>query len=319
MNETNETNALSLRLHPALLRLLLRRVVIFASVAAIAAAAITQFLPRIYRSTAKILPSDAGSGLPFGELLGTDLSAVLAARGSGQNPVATYPEILVSWPVLENTLALEVRQGNTVLDALHVRGRSNRVRQDQGITALRRLVKVNSNPRTGVIAITADTGDPSLSAFVANGLVDNLNRFNIDARRSRSRAVREFVEGRLHETASALAESEQAMARFRASNLRIGNSPNLVLDQQRLERQVEVQADLYRLLERQYEQARIEEQRDTPTFTLLERALPPVKKYRPSTFLNVVAAAVAATAVAVVVSLMNSQSFLKQTNTVSTP
>jgi uncharacterized protein involved in exopolysaccharide biosynthesis len=53
-----------------------------------------------------------------------------------------------------------------------------------------------------------------------------------------------------------------------------------------LEREVETRSELYRLLAREYESARIEEKRDTPTFTIVDPPRPPVRKYRPKTAVN---------------------------------
>jgi len=49
----------------------------------------------------------------------------------------------------------------------------------------------------------------------------------------------------------------------------------------RLIRDVKVQETIYSLLTSQYEQARIEEARDTPTVQILDYATPPEKKYKP--------------------------------------
>jgi len=287
---------------------LIRKAAIYALIAALGAGVVTQFLPRVYQAGIKILPSDAPAGLPFADLMaGTDLSALLGARGSAQNPVLTYPEILLSRPVLEKTLDLQVdsisslHAGHSVIDALRIRGKTPSIRYDRGIRKLRKLIAVRPNLRSGIIAITVDTNDPGLSAFVANGLVRNLNEFNLQVRETRSRAVREFIQGRLAEAAAALSRSEQDLAHFRASNIRIGGSAQLALEQDRLQREAEIQAELYRLLQRQFEQAQIEEHRDTPTFTVMESALPPVKKHRPSMILNMVSAAAACIVLLVVV------------------
>ena len=271
---------------------LIRRVALFALIAGLSATVISQMLPRVYRAAVKILPSDTPVGLGLGDLLATsDLSALLGARGSGQNPALTYPEIIMSRPVLERTLDLMApaspkHASRSVLAAIGIKGKMPADRYDRGVRKLRKLITVRPNPRSGIIDISVDTNDPELSAFVANGLVDNLNQFNLDVRESRSRAVRTFVEGRLHETAQTLAASEEALTQFRRSNMRVGNAPQLILEQERLQREVEAQSELYRLLQKQFEQARIEEQRDTPSFTVIEAAVPPMRRYKPSTILN---------------------------------
>src|SRR6185436_6731169 len=88
------------------------------------------------------------------------------------------------------------------------------------------------------------------------------------------------------EAEQALSRAEQSLTHFREANLRIGNSPQLQLELARLEREVETRSELYRLLARQFEMARIEEKRDTPTFSIIDPARPPVRKHSPRTLVN---------------------------------
>lgn len=64
--------------------------------------------------------------------------------------------------------------------------------------------------------------------------------------------------------------------------------PALGLDLARLTREVKVQETLYTLLTSQYEQAKIQEARDTPTVQVLDEAVVPEKKIRPKNRRNVV-------------------------------
>ncbi len=57
--------------------------------------------------------------------------------------------------------------------------------------------------------------------------------------------------------------------------------PDLILEYARLYRDLKIQELLYEMLKQQYEQARIEEQRNVETLNILARAVPPDKKIRP--------------------------------------
>jgi uncharacterized protein involved in exopolysaccharide biosynthesis len=262
-------------------------------IAAVIAAGASFLLPKTYRATVRILPAFSSSIGGFGDLMSeSGLGGVLElTAGRRENPVQTFPEILLGQPVLERTLnrhypPQDPDSANTVMSALHIKSRDPRERAYRGRRKLLRMVEVNANPRTAIITVSVEARDSVLAAYVANSLIDELGRFNVEARKSQSKAVREFVSGRLTEAKSELSRSEASLASFRESNLRIGNSPQLLLEQTRLERQVAIQSDIYRLLSRQYELSRIEEYRDTPTFSVLEPALPPFKKHKPQTLLN---------------------------------
>lgn len=63
--------------------------------------------------------------------------------------------------------------------------------------------------------------------------------------------------------------------------LNAGNAPELSMSSIRLIRQVTVYDELYQFLRQALEQAKIDEHRDTPTFTVLDNAIPPDRKWRP--------------------------------------
>ena len=61
----------------------------------------------------------------------------------------------------------------------------------------------------------------------------------------------------------------------------INKYPDLILEYARFYRDLKIQELLYEMIRQQYEQARIEEQRNTLTLHVLSRAVPPDKKLRP--------------------------------------
>jgi uncharacterized protein involved in exopolysaccharide biosynthesis len=279
----------------------LRTTLLYALAAGALAAGISLVLPKTYRSAGKILPNYSGSAASsllnlaaasgFGDMLSGDLSNV-------ENPVVTYPEILTSTNILERVAfssypPSSTNPSNTVMKAIRVRG-DDRRSLDRAVRLLRTITAVDANPRTGVISVSAVTRDSVLSAYIVQRMLSELDHFNVESRSSRGRATREFVEARLAEAKKALASSEQSLAAFRQGNIRVTGSAQLQLEQARLEREVESRSELYRLLAREYESARIEEKRDTPTFTVVDPPRPPVRKYQPKTTVNALVALFAA-------------------------
>jgi len=79
-----------------------------------------------------------------------------------------------------------------------------------------------------------------------------------------------------------------------AATLTAGNAPELTLTSMRLLRQVTVYDQIYQFLRQALEQAKIDEHRDLPTFTILDYPEVPDRKWRPMrSFLVVGSAAVA--------------------------
>jgi len=66
-----------------------------------------------------------------------------------------------------------------------------------------------------------------------------------------------------------------------AATLTAGNAPELSLQSLRLMRKVTVYEQVYQYLRQRLEQAKIDERRDLPTFTVLDVAVPPDQKWRP--------------------------------------
>jgi uncharacterized protein involved in exopolysaccharide biosynthesis len=280
-----------------------RDTVVLAFAAGVLAALVSLFLPKSYRADARILPSASGPG--NSSLLqlaaSSGLTGLLPTQiGAAENPTLTYPEILLSRTVLQRILSSpyppSLADGGSVLEALRVKGKKLRYRMDSGVRTMRRVVSVRANPRSGIIAVAAVTQDSLLSAFIVGRLLSELNQFNVESRSSRGRAAREFLEERMNEARQELLQAEQALVNFRAANLRIGNSPQLLLDQARYEREVSVRSELYQFLARQFELARIEEKRDTPTFSIIDSPYTPVRKSQPTTTLNAFLAALTAVA-----------------------
>ena len=285
------------------------RTCVWAVIAAAAAIGVSQLLPRTYRAEAKILPAATGGGLlgAGSDLMdASGLSGLLGGSlGGSENPILTFPEILLSRPLLERTLLTPqapTSHGTSpnVLAALDVRGSTDRERLYRGVRTLGRKIGIAANARSRIIEVSAVTRDSVLSAFIVNTLLAELNTFNVTTRTSHGRDMRAFVESRLADTKQSLARAEDQLASFQRSNLRIGNAPGLELTRDRLQREVSIQSDVYQLLERQYQMASIEEHRDTPSFTVLEPAQPPVRKYRPSLMLNALSAAAAAIALSLI-------------------
>jgi uncharacterized protein involved in exopolysaccharide biosynthesis len=271
-----------------------RSTLIVAIVAGILTGAVSLALPKSYRAEAKILPNlvDQG-GSPLRGLAASGLESFLSGAFPGaENPILTYPEIMSSRTVLERVVLSPYPPGTinpraTVLSALGVPSAPPRLMIEQGIARLRDIGKVYANPRSGIIVVSAVTHDSLLSASIVQRMLDELERFNAISRASQGHAAREFVEARLKEARAELAASEQALANFRQTNVHLNNSPQLQLQDARLDREVQTRVDIYRLLAREYESARIEEKRERPTISIIDPPRPPVRKYRPRVLLNV--------------------------------
>ncbi len=123
---------------------------------------------------------------------------------------------------------------------------------------------------TGIVSFSITTSDPLLSQGVAAHLLDLVNDFDLNTRQSQAGAERQFVGERFAQVTSELRQAEDSLLSFSVENRAISNSPTLQVEEARLQWNVMLRQDLVTTLAQAFEQARIEEVRNTPVITLIE-------------------------------------------------
>jgi len=260
------------------------------AVVALVAAVVALVLPSKFDSTVAFVPetspttqlpsSLAGLAGQFGISLGLGSSqsprfyaALVRSRGiTSQILLSFYPD-----PRPSTASGDSVR----LLTLLEVRGKNSADSLQRGIKALARVTSVDVDAQTGVLTLSVRTRYPAISAAVANRFVDFLNDFNARSRQTQAGERRKFVEGRVAAGEAALREAEENLKTFYQSNRSWQQAPQLVFEEGRLRRQVDVQQEVYLTLKREYERARIEEVNDTPVLTTIDRAVPSVRRAAP--------------------------------------
>ena len=101
---------------------------------------------------------------------------------------------------------------------------------------------------------------------------------------------KEFVIGRLQEVQIELYKAEVQLKNFREGNLQISLSPALLLEQERLEREIDIQTGLYISLKQQLEQIKISENKNISSIKVIDEPSIPVKPSKPNKKLIVITA-----------------------------
>jgi uncharacterized protein involved in exopolysaccharide biosynthesis len=157
-----------------------------------------------------------------------------------------------------------------LMQAFRVQAPTPGIRRERAMERLSQAMTVLASPRTGVISLAVTLRDPVLAEGVARQLIDEVNRFNLESRKSQAGAERRFVEGRLEEVRRDLRAAEDRLQAFLQRNRDYRNSPELTFQQDRLDREVTLQQGIFSTLASSYEQAKIEEVRDTPVITVID-------------------------------------------------
>lgn len=224
----------------------------------------------------------AVSFFPQGKKAGGNLSALAAQFGVGvpgggdanESP-NFYADLVKSRAILTTVVdsSVSLQPGGPRVDlaqAFKIKQTNPNLRRDLVIKSLNGAINVATNAKTGVVTMRVSTRSAPLSASISTRLLDLLNRFNQDTRRGQASAEREFTEKRLAVVKKELREAEDALARFAQTN-RVATAAQLRAEENRLDSEVRMQRELYTNLAKSFEQAKIDEVRDTPVITLVER------------------------------------------------
>ncbi|HJP61093.1 MAG TPA: hypothetical protein VJ865_13890 [Gemmatimonadaceae bacterium] len=151
------------------------------------------------------------------------------------------------------------------------------LRLEKAIERLTSAVNAAASPKTGVINLSVTTLSPELSQQIATQELQHVTAFNREVRQSQASAERKFTEARLGEAAEELRGAENRLQDFSQRNREFGGSPALGFERDRLNREVVMRQQIYTSLAQAYEQAKIDEVRESSLITVLDPPTPPAR------------------------------------------
>jgi uncharacterized protein involved in exopolysaccharide biosynthesis len=125
----------------------------------------------------------------------------------------------------------------------------------------------------------------------ANALLAGLNDFNVTTYQTTASAKRDFLERRLEQARLELSTSEGELRTFYTANRQYQQSPLLVFREAELRQAYELRKQNLVTLLTSFEQARLDQVRDTPVLTILDRPLLPARPTGPNRIILAVGAA----------------------------
>lgn len=240
-------------------------------------------LPRSYTATSGFTPQNRR---PQGTLSGLagQLGLALPLNLDGGHSPAFYADRLLSpqllrqvvdtrYPVSSDTGSASV----SLIDLLRAKGKTPALRRDAAVRELRRAVDASVDNKTGIVTLRVTLEDPLLARQVNQRMLNLLDEFNLQNRQSQAAAERRFTEARVAQVRRDLREAEDRLQAFLQRNREYRLSPQLTFEHDRLQREIDLQQEVFTSLAQSYEQARIEEVRDTPLITVVENPTEPVR------------------------------------------
>lgn len=247
---------------------------------------ISLLLPEYFRSSATLLPeTEKGKLAGLGGL--SDLAALAGVNVGGEGSLAKlYPTIIKSEAVLTNIIytkykTQEFEEPVNLIEYWEIEEKTPERSYEVALKSLGEALQVGLDNKTSVVTISIETREPQLSADIINGVTSELDKFIRTKRTIKASEQRKWIEDRLVEVKQDLQRSENALKEFREKNRRVLDSPQLLLEQERLIREVTINATLYTELKKQYEIVKIEEIKNIPIINVMDEARPAARKERP--------------------------------------
>jgi uncharacterized protein involved in exopolysaccharide biosynthesis len=264
------------------------------AVAVISAAVLLLVIKNYYDATVVIMP-DYGANRMLGGL--SDLAAV-AGFNVGQTPTSLiYQNLLYSESVLEPVinkkyLTEKFPQPVNLIEYYEIElsktGESDPVplqRRDKFLQMVDRfskgIMKSDIDLKSNILTVTIRTKERELSSNIVNTLVASLDQYIRTKRKSNATEQRVYVEKRSDQVKDSLQIVEDALKKFREQNRIVSLSPQLLLEQARLLRNVEILQTVYIELIKQLEIIKLEEVKDVPVINIREYAGVPIQKAGP--------------------------------------
>lgn len=252
-----------------------------------AGAAVFVINPR-YEAEASFLVNGAGAGK--GAAGGSGLAGLagqlgLGTMGDASESPAFYKELLESRELLTRLLLSKFpdprssspRDSAQLIDLINIRQTEPHDRMERAVKKLRRRVTAETNVKTPLVRVFAVTQWPELSAQVDNRAMDLVNLFNREQRTSRARAKRIYLQERLDSVSAELRTAEERRRVFVSGNRKMDFSPSLQLNDEQLRHNVDVTRENFQSLQKQFDDARMDELNDAPLITIVDAAIPPYK------------------------------------------
>jgi len=271
----------SLSWYGRILRRHVRSILLLAFGLAVIGGLLSLLRPREYMATAKFRAlAPGGSGQGSLGALGAQLG--LSSLSTQGDPPEFYIGLLRSRGMLRDlgsriyTVPGSPPFKGDLYTFFKIKADQPSARNIKLVDALEKKIETSVERTTGVVTVQVHTTEPALSEQMSVTLLGLLDEYDINRRRDQARAERQFVEQRLTDERAALTADEDALTSFYTRNRQLiagrpTGSAELNAEESRLERRVQFRQELYLSLAQNLSKIELEEARDTPTLTILER------------------------------------------------
>jgi uncharacterized protein involved in exopolysaccharide biosynthesis len=286
-NSKNESDAISLLDIVEIFAIHIKVIIIIPFVISIIAIIYAlYFTSPVFTSTAKIMSSSTGSfsqSLGIGAQFGIDFPNALQSREW------VYPEIIKSRTLAKSLLKrnFDTQRFGFQQPLLKIITNNNNNSNSKyletiAINSLTGLINVYKERNANFYTLEVTVFEAKFAADLARAVIEELDNHQREYNNAKVLETRKFIEERIFEVGKELNSAEEALKNFRVRNRRMDNSPNLLLDQQRLSREVAVLTGVFTTLKQQLENAKIDEVKESDYVIVLDQPEVPIIRSAPN-------------------------------------
>ena len=267
-----------------------KRILLISFAAALVTLGINFLLPVYYKSTATLLPETQKDKLSaLGQF--ADIASLAGVNVPGSEIARLYPTIVNSETILRNVI-LKKYKTNAFADSVNLMeyfeytDDTPEKNMAKMLNKLKGLLSASYDNKTSVVTISLEMPEPEFAATVLNAVIAELDGFMRSKRVTNAGEQVKWIAVRIKEVEAEMKAAEEKLKDFRERNRRIADSPQLLMEEGRLARDVQVKGTVYIELKKQYELAKLEEIKNITIVNVLDPGRAPVKKERPKRATN---------------------------------
>ena len=253
----------------------------------------------VFTSTATILPSSSGSSTVSNLRAMASQFGINIPTDDNASPTFVYPEIIQSRTLARKLLnqkfdTEKYGPAQTLLKIITYGDGDPEFGPDtlekMAIEIIKEdMIAVATDRQSSIITLSVEAFEPRLAADINASLILELDKHQQEFKTSRVGEKRQFIEDRMAEVKTDLESAEDNLNNFREQNRQI-LSPSLLLEQERFQREVEVQKGIFITLKQEHELAKIQEVEEATVVYVLDPPEAPIERSSPKRTLSVILA-----------------------------
>jgi uncharacterized protein involved in exopolysaccharide biosynthesis len=139
-------------------------------------------------------------------------------------------------------------------------------------------IHISEDKLTSILTVGITAFEPSFAKNLTSTLIEEIDNHQKNYNKGKTSETKIFIQGRIIDTEKELVVAEERLKIFRDRNRRIENSPSLLLEQQRLNREVTVLTGVFTTLKQQLETTKIEEVRESDYVIIIDPPELPISR-----------------------------------------